>query len=255
MNNIENNPVDNDIYDSIYNKDRTEIKPEYKKDDFFFQSSNSNLKSSSVMTIRSNRSYDTNSGTNRKTYTQNIVEKYKNSKRKENDMNYIRTNIPTTALRINFQDEINKKTVKNEKKKNEKNKNENEIEKNKIFEKNVEETLFVPPYSGISNNKKDMDSFCSADSIDLYLNTSGPIWDVAYAPNINNSTLNINNPTTKINNSTTNINNSTTPSSIPTPSSSTSESLLNKYLAVATSRIGYPDKSSGLETLSGSYGM
>lgn len=236
LKNIKNN-LDEDIYDTVYSN-KNLIEPEISKperDNFFVQQ---NLHSDKNLTIKNNRNYELN----RKTYTQNVIDKYKSTKRKKTDISYVRTNIPTTALRINFLDKMNKKVINIEKSKN---KNENDDEKyaqNEINEKLGENSLFILPYSGILNNPKNDknkgSSLCSADDIDLYLNTSGPIWDVAYAPNIKNSA-----PPTAI------------PPSLSSSSAPSQSLLLNKYLAVGTSRIGYPDKSSDLQTLSGSYGV
>lgn len=104
--------------------------------------------------------------------------------------------------------------------------------------------ILVGPYEGVGVARRNRSGLnplgCSADlsqkksdlnkiepkgvdlnEIDLYLNTCGPIWDIAFAPDRN----------TEI-------------TSKCYPCTSSSSAILEKYLAVGTSRIGWPQKSS-----------
>jgi hypothetical protein len=107
----------------------------------------------------------------------------------------------------------------------------------------LKKRILLRPYEGVASRKKGLNSEgqgrplqspqetetkeVDPNEIDLYLNTCGPIWDIAFAPN------------SKTDNTSKSDACSSTYSS-----TSPSTAILEKHLAVATSRIGWPQQPS-----------
>jgi hypothetical protein len=106
----------------------------------------------------------------------------------------------------------------------------------------LKKRILLRPYEGVASRKKGVNS-CEGqgqplqplrietkevdlNEIDLYLNTCGPIWDIAFSPNSETDTSTKSNPYSATYSSTT----------------STSTAILEKHLAIATSRIGWPQQ-------------
>jgi hypothetical protein len=110
--------------------------------------------------------------------------------------------------------------------------------------------ILIRPYEGVASRKNGLNSCerrplqpskeiisrriepkeVGLSEIDFYLNTCGPIWDIAFAPDSKTDNTFTCNPCSATSSSST--------------STYTSTATLEKHLAVATSRIGWPQQSS-----------